>query len=63
MSAVGQGRSQRYALTAEGRTPIRKASSTVAAVEQCMLATLSGAEREQLHRQLSICATALGPPN
>jgi predicted RNA-binding protein len=28
-----------------------------------MLATLSRADREQLHRQLSICATALGSPN
>jgi DNA-binding MarR family transcriptional regulator/predicted RNA-binding protein len=62
VSAVGEGRSQRYALTVEGRTRLRKASSTVAAVEQRMLATLSGAEREQLHRQLSICATALRPP-
>jgi DNA-binding MarR family transcriptional regulator/predicted RNA-binding protein len=63
VTAVGQGRSQRYALTAEGRTRLRKASSTVAAIEQRMLATLSRAEREQLHRQLSVCATALGPPN
>src|SRR6202522_2225485 len=62
VTAVGQGRSQRYALTAEGRTCLRKASSTVTAIEQRMIATLSGAEREQLHRQLSICATALGPP-
>ena len=63
VSAVGEGRSQRYALTAEGRTRLRKASSTVAAIEQRMLATLSPADREQLHRQLTICATALGPPN
>ncbi len=62
VAAVGQGRSQRYALTAEGRTRLRKASSTVAAIEQRMTATLSRAEREQLHRQLSICTTALGPP-
>ena len=62
VTAVGQGRSQRYALTAEGRTRLRTASSTVAAIEQRMIATLSRAEREQLHRQLSICATALGPP-
>src|SRR5271170_5303767 len=62
VSAVGQGRSQRYALTAEGRTRLRTASSTVAAIEQRMLATLSRAEREQLHHQLSICATALDPP-
>ncbi len=62
VSAVGQGRSQRYALTAEGRTGLRTASSTVAAIEQRMIATLSRPEREQLHRQLSICATALGPP-
>src|SRR6202034_2078426 len=60
---AGQGRSQRYALTADGRTSLRTASSTVAAVEQRMLATLSRAEREQLHRQLSICATALDSPN
>jgi DNA-binding MarR family transcriptional regulator/predicted RNA-binding protein len=63
VTAVGQGRSQRYALTSEGRTRLRTASSTVAAVEQRMLATLNRAEREQLHRQLSICATALGPPD
>jgi DNA-binding MarR family transcriptional regulator/predicted RNA-binding protein len=63
VSAVGQGRSQRYALTAEGRTRLRTASSTVAAIEQRMLATLSRAEREQLHRQLSICATSLDSPN
>jgi DNA-binding MarR family transcriptional regulator/predicted RNA-binding protein len=63
VTAVGQGRSQRYALTAEGRTRLRTASSTVAAVEQRMLAALSRAEREQLHRQLSTCATALGSPN
>jgi DNA-binding MarR family transcriptional regulator/predicted RNA-binding protein len=63
VTAVGQGRSQRYALTAEGRTRLREASSTVAAIEQRMIATLSRAEREQLHRQLSTCATALGPPN
>src|SRR5271156_369303 len=62
VSAVGQGRSQRYALTAEGRTRLRTASATVAAVEQRMIATLSAAEREQLHRQLSICETALDPP-
>jgi DNA-binding MarR family transcriptional regulator/predicted RNA-binding protein len=63
VTAVGQGRSQRYALTAEGRARLRTASSTVAAVEQRMLATMSRADREQLHRQLSICATALGSPN
>jgi DNA-binding MarR family transcriptional regulator/predicted RNA-binding protein len=63
VTAVGQGRSQRYALTAEGRTRLRTASSTVAAIEQHMIATLSRAEREQLHRQLSICATALDSPN
>jgi DNA-binding MarR family transcriptional regulator/predicted RNA-binding protein len=62
VTAAGQGRSQRYALTAEGRTGLRTASSTVAAIEQRMIATLSRPEREQLHRQLSICATALGPP-
>jgi DNA-binding MarR family transcriptional regulator/predicted RNA-binding protein len=62
VTAVGQGRSQRYALTAEGRSRLRTASSTVAAVEQRMLATLSRAEREQLHRQLSICTTALDSP-
>jgi DNA-binding MarR family transcriptional regulator/predicted RNA-binding protein len=62
VTAVGEGRSQRYALTAEGRTRLRTASSTVAAIEQRMIATLSRADREQLHRQLSICATALGPP-
>jgi DNA-binding MarR family transcriptional regulator/predicted RNA-binding protein len=63
VSAVGEGRSQRYALTTEGHTRLRTASSTVAAIEQRMLATLSRADREQLHRQLSICATALGSPN
>jgi DNA-binding MarR family transcriptional regulator/predicted RNA-binding protein len=63
VSAVGQGRSQRYALTAEGHTRLRTASSTVAAIEQRMLATMSRAEREQLHRQLSICTTALDSPN
>ncbi len=63
VTAVGQGRSQRYALTAEGRTRLRTASSTVAAIEQRMLATLSRAEREQLHRQLSICTTALDSSN
>ena len=62
VSAVGEGRGRRYALTAEGRTRLRKASSTVAAIEQRMLATLSPADREQLHRQLSICATALDSP-
>ena len=62
VSAVGEGRGRRYALTAEGRTRLRKASSTVAAIEQRMLATLSPAEREQLHRQLSNCATALDSP-
>jgi DNA-binding MarR family transcriptional regulator len=63
VSAVGEGRSQRYALTAEGRTRLRTASSTVAAIEQRMIATLSRTEREQLHRQLSICTTALDPPD
>jgi DNA-binding MarR family transcriptional regulator/predicted RNA-binding protein len=63
VSAVGEGRGQRYALTAEGRARLRTASSTVAAIEQRMLATLSRAEREQLHRQLSICTTALDLPN
>jgi DNA-binding MarR family transcriptional regulator/predicted RNA-binding protein len=63
VSAVGQGRSQRYALTAEGRTRLRTASSTVAAIEQRMLAKLSRTEREQLYRQLRMCATALGSPN
>ncbi len=61
VSAVGQGRSQRFALTAEGRTRLRTASSTAAAIEQRMIATLSHAERAQLYRQLSICASALGP--
>jgi DNA-binding MarR family transcriptional regulator len=61
VTAIGQGRSQRYALTAEGHTRLSTASSTVAAIEQRMLATLSRAEREQLHRQLSTCASALGP--
>src|ERR1700685_681384 len=41
VTAAGQGRSQRYALTAEGRTGLRTASSTVAAIEQRMIATLS----------------------
>jgi DNA-binding MarR family transcriptional regulator len=59
VSAVGEGRSQRYALTAEGRTCLRTASSTVAAIEQRMLATLAGAEREQLHRQLADITAAL----
>jgi DNA-binding MarR family transcriptional regulator/predicted RNA-binding protein len=63
VTAAGEGRSQRYALTAEGHTRLHTASSTVAAVEQRMITTLSAAEREQLHRQLSICATALGSPN
>jgi DNA-binding MarR family transcriptional regulator/predicted RNA-binding protein len=63
VTAVGQGRSQRYVLTAEGRTRLRKASSTVAAIEQRMIAALSRAEREQLHRQLSTCAIALSSPN
>lgn len=63
VTAVGQGRSQRYALTAEGRTRLRTVSSTVAAIEQRMLATLSRTEREQLHRQLRICAAALEEPN
>jgi DNA-binding MarR family transcriptional regulator/predicted RNA-binding protein len=63
VSAAGQGRSQRYALTGKGRTRLRTASSTVAAIEQRMIATLSRSEREQLYRQLSICASALGPPN
>jgi DNA-binding MarR family transcriptional regulator/predicted RNA-binding protein len=62
VSAAGQGRSQRYTLTAKGRTRLSTASSTVAGIEQRMLAMLSRAEREQLHRQLSVCATALGPP-
>jgi len=57
VSAVGEGRGRRYALTAEGRTRLRKASSTVAAIEQRMLATLSPAEREQLHRQLLLRAS------
>jgi DNA-binding MarR family transcriptional regulator/predicted RNA-binding protein len=63
VSAVGQGRGQRYALTAAGPTRLGTASSTVAAIEQRMLATLSRAEREQLHRQLSICTTALDSSN
>jgi DNA-binding MarR family transcriptional regulator/predicted RNA-binding protein len=63
VTAAGQGRSQRYALTAEGHTRLRTASSAVAAIEQRMIATLSRAEREQLHRQLSICATALDSPD
>src|SRR6202451_637607 len=63
VTAVGEGRSQRYALTAEGRTRLRTASSTVAAIEQRMIATLNRAEREQLYRQLSTCATALDSPN
>ncbi len=63
VAAVGHGRGQRYALAAAGRTRLCAASSTVAAIEQRMLAALSRAEREQLHRQLSICASALGVPN
>jgi DNA-binding MarR family transcriptional regulator len=63
VAAVGQGRGQRYFLTAAGRTRLRAASSTVAAIEQRMLAALSSAEREQLHRRLSICTTALGSTN
>jgi DNA-binding MarR family transcriptional regulator/predicted RNA-binding protein len=63
VTAVGQGRSQRFALTAEGHTRLNTASPTVAAIEQRMLATLTRDDREQLHRQLSNCATALGSPN
>src|SRR6202142_249287 len=63
VTAAGQGRSQRYALTAEGRTGLRKASSTVAAIEQRMIATLSRAEREERHRQLSNCGPPPGLPN
>jgi len=63
VTAAGEGRSQRYALTTEGHTRLRTASSTVAAIEQRMIATLSRAEREQLHRQLNICKTALDSPN
>jgi DNA-binding MarR family transcriptional regulator/predicted RNA-binding protein len=63
VTAAGQGRSQRYALTPEGHTRLRTASSTVAAIEQRMIATLSRAKREQLHRQLNICTTALDSRN
>jgi DNA-binding MarR family transcriptional regulator/predicted RNA-binding protein len=63
VTAVGEGRSQRYALTAKGNTRLRTASSTIAAIEQRMLATLNRTERKQLHRQLNICTTALSPPN
>src|ERR1700683_2563736 len=63
VSAIGHGRGQRYALTAQGRTRLRAASTTVAAIEQRMLARLNGAEREQLHRQLTTCATALATAN
>jgi hypothetical protein len=63
VSVLGHGGGQRYALTAGGRTRLRAASTTVAAIEQRMLAALNGREREQLHRQLTARATALRTAN
>jgi DNA-binding MarR family transcriptional regulator len=60
VSAGGQGRVQRYSLTAEGQRIIAAASAAVAAVEEQMLSGLQPSERQRLHNDLERCTAALG---
>lgn len=60
VGAVGEGRVQRYSLTAEGERIIAAASAAVAAVEQRMLSGLRPSERQRLHDDLERCTAALG---
>jgi DNA-binding MarR family transcriptional regulator len=60
VSAVGQGRVQRYSLTPEGQRIITAASAAVAAVEEQMLSGLQPSERQRLHNELERCTAALG---
>lgn len=59
VSAVGQGRVQRYSLTPEGERIITAASAAVAAVEEQMLSGLTPGERQRLHGDLERCTAAL----
>ena len=60
VSAVGQGRVQRYSLTTEGQRTIVAASAAVAAVEEQMLSGLQPSDRQRLLSDLERCTAALG---
>jgi DNA-binding MarR family transcriptional regulator len=60
VSAVGQGRVQRYSLTPEGQRVVKAASAAVVAVEERMLSGLQASERQRLHDDLERCTAALG---
>jgi DNA-binding MarR family transcriptional regulator len=60
VSAAGQERVQRYALTPGGQRIITAASAAVAAVEEQMLSGLRPSERQRLHSDLERCTAALG---
>ncbi|RKQ93054.1 DNA-binding MarR family transcriptional regulator [Solirubrobacter pauli] len=59
VSAGGQGRIQRYSLTAEGRRAVKAASAAVAGVEEQMLSGLEATERQRLLGDLERCRIAL----
>jgi len=59
VSASGEGRIQRYALTPEGRRVVKAASAAVAAVEEQMLSGLGAGERQRLLADLERCTAAL----
>lgn len=58
----GTGRAQRIALTRHGSAVLGGASAVVAAIEEGMLAPLSGPERERLRTALVACTDALDSP-
>lgn len=59
VSGSGQGRVQRYALTADGQRTLAAASAAVAAVEEQMLSGLPASERRRLLSDLEKCTAAL----
>jgi len=61
VSSRGQGRNERFALTAAGARHRARASEAVAGIEKRMLASFSGPQRRRLHADLNACADALTP--
>jgi DNA-binding MarR family transcriptional regulator len=57
----GGGRHERFTLTKRGRDHLTGASTTVASVEERMLATFNVAQRRRLRSDLIACAEALQP--
>jgi DNA-binding MarR family transcriptional regulator len=59
VTSDGGGRHERYVLTAEGTRRLREASTVVASVQEQMLASFDGAQRQRLYADLVTCANAL----